>query len=97
MASLLSLDSSFSAEYEIAFENMAMLWQSSADDYLCTMAPCDFLGKSFEFLMPRNTGFTLRNVSRSRLENLFKEFEFSSIYFEGDIGIILDFFTVETL
>ena len=79
----------------MAFENKAEPWQSSADDYLCTIAPCDFLGKSLELLIPKNTGLTLRNVSRSRLENLFKELEFSSICFDGDMGMILDFLTFE--
>ena len=55
------------------------------------MAPRDLLGTSLALLIPRNTGLVLRKVSLSRFENLFIEFEFSSIYFDGDIGIMLDF------
>ena len=56
------------------------------------MAPRDLLGTSLVLLIPKNTGLVLRKVSLSRFENLFIEFEFSSIFFDGDIGMILDFF-----
>ena len=74
-----------------------MFEHSSAEDCLFTIAPSDLLGKSLDLLIPKKTGLVLRNVSLSRFENLFIEFEFSSICFDGEIGIIFVFFPDELL
>ena len=50
-----------------------------------------FLLMLFTTPRPRKTGRVLRKVSLSRLENLFFELEFSSIFLDGEIGTILVF------
>ena len=67
--------------------------QSSAELYLVRLRAY-FLLILLTVPRPRKTGRVLRNVSLSRLENLFFELEFSSICLDGEIGMILVFFDV---
>ena len=90
MASRLSFDSRRSCEYEIS---LAAGWdfKGLSDDGCLDRAAVCFLLRLLTVPRPRKTGRVFRKPRPSIFENLFFEFEFSSIFFDGEIGMMFVF------